>query len=313
MGDLAVDALLDALAHVRRRHEELAVVAGRRVARERVEHDGRVGAEVVVAGEVPEVGVLLGGDAVVVAGAEVHVAADAVALAAHDQHDLGVGLEAYEAVDDVHSFALERLRPADVALFVEARLELDEGGDLLAVGRRLHECVDHGGVAADAVERRLDGEHVGVLGGRADEVDHGVERVVGVVQQDVAVADGGEDVGGFGAVERRRRGLDERRERELGPVDALQVPQAAQAQRRLDRVDVLFAELEVLLEDAADALGHVVVDRDADDRAEAAAAHELLDGLEQVVGLQLLDGELGVARDAEVVRLQHLHAREERL
>ena len=58
--------------------------------------------------------------------------------------------------------------------------------------------------------------------------------------------------------------------------------------------------------------GMRLVDGDADDGAEAAPAHELLDRLEQVVGLQLLDGQLGVARDAEGVRLQHLHAGEQR-
>ncbi len=40
---------------------------------------------------------------------------------------------------------------------------------------------------------------------------------------------------------------------------------------------------------------------DADDGAEPAAAHELLDRLEKVVRLQFLDRELGVARDAERV------------
>ena len=51
-----------------------------------------------------------------------------------------------------------------------------------------------GRVAAGAVERLLDREHVGVVGGARDELDHRVERVVGVVEEDVALADHGEDV-----------------------------------------------------------------------------------------------------------------------
>ena len=58
--------------------------------------------------------------------------------------------------------------------------------------------------------------------------------------------------------------------------------------------------------------GQLGRDRDAHDRAEPAAAHALLDGLEQVLGLELLDGDLGVARHAERMRLDHLHAGEER-
>ncbi len=313
MRDLAVDALLDTAAHRGGRHQKLAVVAARGVAGELVEHHGGVGAEIFVAGEIAEVGVLLRGDAVVVAGAEMHVAADTVAFAAHDEHDLGVRLEADEPVHHVHALALEGLGPADVALFVEARLELEEDGHLLAVGGGLHQRVDDRRVAAHAVERGLDGQHVGVVGGGAHEVHDRVERVVGVVQQDVPLADGGEDVGLLGAVQHRRRGLHQRLIRQVGAVDALEVPEAAEAEGRLDRVDVLLAQLEVLAEDAADALRHVLVDGDADHRAEPPPAHEALDGLEQVVGLELLDGELGVAGHAEGVRLEDLHTREEGL
>ncbi len=70
-------------------------------------------------------------------------------------------------------------------------------------------------------------------------------------------------------------------------------------------------ELEVLGEDVAHTRRHLLVDGDADDRAEPAPADELLDGLEEVVGLQLLDGELGVAGHTERVRLEHVHAGEQ--
>ena len=58
-------------------------------------------------------------------------------------------------------------------------------------------------------------------------------------------------------------------------------------------------DLEVLGEERADVLGHRGVDGDANDGAEPPPAHALLDGLEQVVGLELLDRDLGVAGDAE--------------
>ena len=114
--------------------------------------------------EEAEVGVDARRRRVVVAGAEVHVAAHGVALAAHDERDLGVRLEADEAVDHVHAGPLERARPLDVVLLVEARLELDEHGDLLAVLGRARERGDDRRVGAGAVERLLDGEHVRVVG-----------------------------------------------------------------------------------------------------------------------------------------------------
>ncbi len=112
--------------------------------------------------------------------------------------------------------------------------------------------------------------------------------------------------------QRRRDGLHERSVLEVRSVDGAGPPQAAEPERRAHRVDVRVAQLEILAEDAAYARRHLLVDGDADDGAEAAAAHELLDRLEQVVGFQFLDGELGVAGHAEGVRLEHLEAGEQR-
>ena len=79
-----------------------------------------------------------------------------------------------------------------------------------------------------------------------------------------------------------------------------------------DDDEVLGVELEVLGERVADEVGQRRRDGDAHDRAEAAAAHALLDRLEQVLGLELLDRDVGVTRHAEGMRLDHLHAREDR-
>ena len=60
-----------------------------------------------------------------------------------------------------------------------------------------------GRVAARAVERHLDGQDVRVVGRLLDEPLHGpAKRLVRVVEQDVAVADGGEDVDRLVLVER---------------------------------------------------------------------------------------------------------------
>ncbi len=59
--------------------------------------------------------------------------------------------------------------------------------------------------------------------------------------------------------------------------------------------------------------GHRPVDLEADRRPEAAATELLLDRQQQVVGLVLFDREVGVARDAEEVRVEDLHAREQRV
>ena len=85
-----------------------------------------------VGGEVAEVGVDARRDRVIIAGAEVAVGAEALLLAADDHRHLGVGLPVDEAVDDLDAGALERARPHQILLFVEAGLQLDDRGDRLA-------------------------------------------------------------------------------------------------------------------------------------------------------------------------------------
>ena len=71
-----------------------------------------------------------------------------VALARGRPADLGVRLQPEEAVDDVHAALLERARPLDVRLLVEARLQLDERRHLLAVLGRARERLHDRRVAA---------------------------------------------------------------------------------------------------------------------------------------------------------------------
>src|SRR6266511_4652948 len=82
---LGVDPLQELGPNRHRRDEQLAVAALAAVAGEVVEQLGEVGAEVGVGGEEPEVLVARRRLRVVVAGADVAVAADAVGLLPHDE------------------------------------------------------------------------------------------------------------------------------------------------------------------------------------------------------------------------------------
>ena len=125
----------------------------------------------------------------IVAGAEVAVGAIALALAADHHRDLGVGLPVDEAVDHLDPGTLELARPEQVLLLVEAGLELDHRGDRLAGLGRGDQRGDDGRLLAGAVECLLDRHHLGIGGGLAQEVDHHLEALVGVVDHDVLLAD----------------------------------------------------------------------------------------------------------------------------
>ena len=120
------------VAEVERRDEQLAEPLRPPEAGQVVEEVGDVGGDLLVGREEPEVLVEARRDGVVVAGADVDVAAQPVALAPDDERRLRVDLQVREAVDDVDARPLERSRPLDVAALVEARLQLDEADALLA-------------------------------------------------------------------------------------------------------------------------------------------------------------------------------------
>ena len=116
------------------------------------------------------------------------VAADlAVRIAARQQRQLAVRFQSHQAVVHLHARFLQAARPANVGRFVEARLELHHDGDFL-FRRRLHQRAHDRRILAGAVERLLDGKHVGILRRAFDEANDRRIGIVRVMQQDVALA-----------------------------------------------------------------------------------------------------------------------------
>ncbi|MET3801824.1 hypothetical protein ABID70_001779 [Clavibacter michiganensis] len=96
-------------------------------------------------------------------------------------------------------------------------------------------------------------------------------------------------------------------------VELPEVEQAAEVERGRQREHLLLGDVELAHEEVERDRVHVVRDLEADGRAEPAAQQLLLEGLDEVLGLVLLDLHVLVARDAEDVVLDDLHAGEQRL
>ena len=146
-------------------------------------------------------------------------------------------LEPDQPVDDVRAGPLQLARPDDVRLFVEASLDLDEDHDLLAAFGRPDERLDERRVTGRAVQRLLDRQDVRVVRGLGDEPLHGRgERLVRVVDQDVAGADGREHVRRLvviGRDEPRRRHRCPDRDLQVRPVQLGDPPQAGEVEHPL--------------------------------------------------------------------------------
>ena len=243
MVGLAADTLDEAVAQVGRREQEVVEAPWARATSEEIEELGKVLAERFAASEEPEIAVDATRPHIVVAGGEMAVAPDAVGLLPHDEARLAVGLEARAAVDDVSPDFLERAGPADVRLLVEARLQLHEDGDLLAVLDGRAQRVRDGRGWAHAIERHLDGEHLGIDGGLAHEAGDRVEGVVGVMHENVPRPDGAPDVGR--ALERGDRMRRQRPVLEPGDVDGrVELEQIRERREAIALVQVLGRELQ---------------------------------------------------------------------
>ena len=190
--------------------DQLVPVVALRVAGQQVEKRAGVFAEVGPAGEEAQVGVIPRGRRVVVARGQVNIPADAVVIAANHQRRLAVGLEADDPVDDVHAGFLKHAGLVDVVFLVEPGLELDERGHLFLVfGGACQRRDDRVGLGR-AVQGHLDGQHLRIFRCLLDELHDRAERLVGMVNQQVLVADGGEDalaLGERGGHLRLERGL----------------------------------------------------------------------------------------------------------
>ena len=230
------------------------------------------------------------------------VAAHEIAFPADDKADFGVNLHAHKTIDDVDAFLFQFFRPSDVAFLVKTRLEFHHGHDLLAAPPRLNQRLDNGGVVADAVQRLLDGDDIRVLGRAADKIQDGKEIVIGMEEEDVLRSDGREEVPLAQGWVRARM---ERLFLELRFVHIVERHEFGKGHGALDAVNLEGLQPQTGGKEGDEALGRAMGDFQAHHVAEAALIHKVLDGFQKVVGLVLLDFQIGVACDAEQRRVLH--------
>src|SRR5690606_22249584 len=185
--------MLDFLAYVReqtrtqihRRNGQKIESLGFGIAGDEIENLRHVMREQRIAGEHRQVGIYLRRYRMIVSRAEMHIGAQLSALAAHDKRELRMRLEFDKAENDLHARALQIARPDDIGRLVEACLQFDKSGDGLARLRRLDQRLHDRAVLRRAIERLLDGDDIGVGRRLADELDHNIEGLVRMMDDDV--------------------------------------------------------------------------------------------------------------------------------
>ena len=133
-----------------------------------------------------------------------------------------------------------------------------------------------------------------------------------MVQQHIGASDDREEVGGLlTALESGVGDRDVRDVLELGTIERMDHEQRPEIERAGDAVHVVRLEIEFVDEQVEDLGSDVGVDLETHGTTEATATQFELDRLEQIVGLLLLEREVGVASHTERVVRTDRHAGEQ--
>ena len=236
-----------------------------------------------------------------------HIAPDLPGLGADDERDLRMDFIADQPIDHMHALLLQLSRPLDVVGLVEPRAQFHHGRHLLAVVDRLHQCADDARVAAGAIERLLDRQHVRIVRRLLEKIHHAGKIFIRMMQQNVALADGGENF--LLLAQRFGHRRDKRRVAEFGQMIAVgQHHQPRGMQRAINQIQVVLGQLEGFQQRLADRRGAIVVNLQPHRVALAAVVQFALHGLEQVAGFLLVNVQLAVPRDAKMPVAENLRA-----
>ena len=267
-------------------------------------------AQCIVRGQQAVVGVQLGVAGVVVTGTQMRITHDFTALATQDEHHLGVGLEPHHAIDDHRTGGLQAAGQLQVGFFVEARAQFDDCGHFLAVARGIHQRIDDLGVGTAAVQRLPHGQYMGILGGLAQQIDHRRERLERVQQEDVLLADHAEDV--LAVLQQFRNLWRERQVLQFWvAVQTGDAEQTRQVDRAVDLIELGLGQVELLEQVVGQMLGAGVGHFQAYRITVAPREQLAAQGTRQVFDVFGVDGQVGVAGQAELVAALYLHALEQ--
>ena len=164
----AFDQSDEALAQVEWRDEQFFHTRITGQTGQRVENDRDFFGDFRIRREQTEIGVDARGARMIIAGAQMHVMAQMIGIAPHDEERFAVRLQTNHAVNDMRAGFFQLARPLNVGRFIETRAQFHQRGHLLAGIGGVNERFDNRRIAARAVKRDLDREHLRIFGGSFD-------------------------------------------------------------------------------------------------------------------------------------------------
>ena len=125
------------------------------------------------------------------------IALNAFFFAAHDEGNLRMCLQAHDPINDVTAGLFQLGRHVDIIFFIKPGLDFHEYRDLFAIFGSLGQGSNNWRFAAHAVQGLLDGQHIRVRCGKADEFFNGFKGFIGMMDHDILLGNGLPHVGGM--------------------------------------------------------------------------------------------------------------------
>src|SRR5580698_5292691 len=307
VGGFAFDQRFAGTTKIEGRDEKRLVLRAFGIRREVVEYVMHGVGDLRIGGKQAQVRVEARGGRIVIARAEVRVAADrAVLFAAGDQRELAMRFQADDAVEHLHAGFLQITRPANIRRLVKSSFQFDDDGHFF-FGRGIDQRADDRRIFAGAVERLLDGKYVWIFRGAFDEAHDGAVRIVRVVEQHVTLAHEFENRGWAGLQSQFAR--HERAEFQIGARHrVVEIKDARKVWRTVDAKRLPGREAEIYDQAIDDFLIGAGFDFQAHGFALAAAMQLRVHRIHDAARLFLFEVQVAVARHAEGCGRKHFVA-----
>ena len=237
---------------------------------------------------------------------------DSVLLTSHHHRDLAVRLQADKAVNDMAAGLLEHLRPLDIVLLVKTGLQLDKRRDLLSVLGGIRKRRDDRGMPRHTVQGHLDREHIRIFRCRADQIHDRVERLIGMMQEDIPLPDHGEQILISGLLQ-NRIGLGRPRLilQTVRARQGIHLHQVGQIQRTGDRIHLTIPDIKLTAQDLQKLRIHGILILEPDHLSPLTLLEFALDLLQQIIRFILVEFHIRVSRNAVRMGTDHVIACEQ--
>ena len=242
------------------------------------------------------------------------VAPQPVVIGPHHENQLRVSLEPDQPVHDMDACPLEPSSPVQIVGFVEASLQFDQRDHLNASLSRANQGFGQLAVTGRSIQSHLDRLHFGIVSSLCHELlDRGSKGFVGMVNKQCPVAHHGEH---------RALGLGRSRQParhhrgpwfvfEIRTSKGMQLTQTCEIDQCLVTGDVGGIQIELSDEQFEHLLVDAGLDLEPHCPSESSAAQFQFDGGQEIVGVLVLDRQVGITRHPKGCTLLDDHAHEE--